>query len=814
MNDDETIQLACRSLETAVKKYCKRHAKRFRGTDDEFQKLFRQVLHLVNHAQFILQNLITKRQSMQYAVEALQHVWNTSYKEALQTSRLTLVKPIMTLFLQHYLRLADGLVLLISGECRHKADIESNNRFKTHLTQNSLRQDGYTMLYNPKLHYSGYGWDELFDPNFGVQTRLVTKLQKLANLKDNSSIWDTLLDGGAQAFESALTEHEVQMTNLQASLEALRQSVPATLFPLLQTILGRGGSVVFASRDKMESLTIQLPKPVKGMSQLVLQRRGHEFQLAQSVVPNAWDATAWRQQFGLPSKLIATKKRRILVDDDDEDEDGLLHVKETKHKTTSTAVEQEVSLKAIKTDMGVNAQQLESAREALEDEKQPTFNKNDTVDTELRKAIQKGRVAVQRWKGKLKQEEDIVELWDVRDGLRQELMQLGNNLLEYASETSDHLQQATDCFQQAIQVVQEQERAFVKIFPDSKEDGARFRRCNLYLLRGRAHTNCGISLLELSHVTRPHQHREEASKQLEQALEATRTLQDKCVSLTSTSESALYKVEACQLQALAGRTFGAVLWHQGKAKQAVQAFETASRTFETVGDAIQYVEKAEKDTNFANEYLNNLLECLEAALCLYDHVDTKLERLKKTSADSTKGEELLSFAGRAVERAKEILTAIKKLMPLNGLSFEGLCKKRGIRSPTEIDEALSSLRTLWKERRSDINLNRDSFKTPRELPRSELGIGLRLGGLLSKSRYLVSDPVRRAPHNREAARDNDFDYNPFYNDDEASKRQTPMTYMKWGDELLPQSINQSGESVPVLSYPGCAPRLPEDFQAQ
>jgi hypothetical protein len=84
---------------------------------------------------------------------------------------------------------------------------------------NKIRGDGYTMLYSEDLMYSAFGWDEFFDVKGGVQERLVNALARLAGgSKSKTRIWDTLLERGAQLFESSLDTHETKPLLIRKSL--------------------------------------------------------------------------------------------------------------------------------------------------------------------------------------------------------------------------------------------------------------------------------------------------------------------------------------------------------------------------------------------------------------------------------------------------------------------------------------------------------------------------------------------------------------------------------------------------------------------
>ena len=50
-------------------------------------------------------------------------------------------------------------------------------------------------------------------------------------------------------------------------------------------------------------------------------------------------------------------------------------------------------------------------------------------------------------------------------------------------------------------------------------------------------------------------------------------------------------------------------------------------------------------------------------------------------------------------------------------------------------------------------------------------------------------------------------------DEAARMSRRPLQVRKWGDELLPQIIVESGESKPKLVYPAVAPEMPPEMRA-
>lgn len=195
------------------------------------------------------------------------------------------------------------------------------------------------------------------------------------------------------------------------------------------------------------------------------------------------------------------KRRRVIEDSSDEEEEPVFHLRETHAQNSSSHVSS--SLNAIKHDLGVNGAELEIARETLQAEegghKLHEFNLEHEYLKDLRDEVSRARRALQRT---LQQNDDPREAWDARDDLREKTMELGIALLEVddSGSTAQYLLEAQSCFEKAINVTNEQEEAHDRIVKDSHDttEGAWFICRNLVLLKGRAYTNLGIALLELS----------------------------------------------------------------------------------------------------------------------------------------------------------------------------------------------------------------------------------------------------------------------------------------------------------------------------
>ena len=853
--DTTIIDDACCGLQRSVERFVKKHQHRFQQTneDNAHVKLTNRIATLVRHAQHILQTLTRKRASLEHAVAALYECWEKIYTTILENTnsnnstaaaaaaaaaRTSNLQSVLQHVLQCYLRLGDGMVLLASGECRHPGDIKSV-KYKSNLTMNQIRGDGYTMLYSKDLIYSGFGWDEFFDAKCGVQEILLNALARLAGgSKSKTRIWDTLLEHGAQLFESTLDTHETKLHMIRKSLEDFRERVKGDLTKLLPN-----RKITFGTQDKMEYLE------VRGSFKLL--RRANEFQIKgeDGVLPNGWTAAQWNAHLALPSRIrnqlvtsqklavVDTKKRqrrRVIVDSDDDGDDneaGGVHVLKT--KTAEIVSTNMSSLNAIKSDFGVDAAELETAREQLESEhlQQNDKAEDDAVDSEDGN-IKNRRARVAKLKKALcivvDAKEDALEIWDVREHLRKETMQLGNDLL--ALQGLQNLIDAKDCFVEAMELVQQQEAAHKVIVQGTGDmtDEVRLIRRNLLLLKGRAQTNFGIALLELSLVAKApsvtrKKDRAAAAISLTQARRCAQKLQDLAADDwrrgASPSEAALDIVDAVQLEVLAWRSYGSIMWHDGKETDSVRAFEDAASAHTKIDKSIMVF--VDKGGEFLEHYLDILMECYFSLTSLFDLAAAKLEQLPiagsplpvVASSNKQKGEFLLSTTSNAVEEAKPIIAMIEKFTQ-NRQGFDHYLDENGVLTEEGMNAALDDVRQIWQERVDGASVSRKSLNLPKkvdsDLRRSHLGMGLFLSrnGNRPTRRFVAdSDTARRSKHKRHGAADGDFRYAPASRQEDVN--QPSVLFMKWGDELL--SLNQTsaaGGLTHGLPYPACAPPLP------
>jgi hypothetical protein len=321
-----------------------------------------------------------------------------------------------------YLRIRDGMNLMTSGECRHPGDIgeAKKTKFPSQFHKLSHQKDGYTTLYSSD-HYSGYGWDEFYNPQVGIKTRLLQALGR--------DCWDALLEYGAQAFETSLDQHnEVEIPEIANRLDQLRLDMTRDLERI-------ASNVTFLTRDKMERLEL-----VKGGQHITLERRANDFQVQdpRGCLPNHWNAADWNRAFAsvLSKKIPAvcpppTKIRRLVIQDSD-DEDGPPVAVQTvrglsseggadpistglRVRVTNTKKETPCdSLFKIKQKAGVSAQELEESREWLEAEESGQCQAREVDEvSELKQEIKEASAKVEflqrvlaRVKGKQDDDDD------------------------------------------------------------------------------------------------------------------------------------------------------------------------------------------------------------------------------------------------------------------------------------------------------------------------------------------------------------------------------------------------------------------------
>ena len=836
---NDTIELACRGLEGAVKKYLTKYHKQQTPTNK------RQIQHCVQHACHILQVLSTQRKSLEYAIQTLKQDCWRDCQRALHDFKLANLSHVLTHILYQYLRIRDGFVLLSSGECRHSGDANNkNNDFPSRFSSLAERNDGYTKLYKSELGYTGASWDEFFDENVGVRHILIQSLQKYSGRK---GAWDTLLDYGAQLFETELDNHETLLKQSHEKLEAWRKMFERDLQSLMEKY-SHGGKIKLVIQDKMEHLEVTLHEPVNGVSHVVLQRRANEFQVADKsgVLPKGWKQLEWKESMQLQqeSNIVkkrtagvtkATKRRRIINEESSDTELGRMTTPsaglkvrmEMKKATISTENE---TLNDIKCSFGVNASELETAREAVENEErgavveassgQTSVVENAEEKAELEEDILLGRALLPRYRRILHQaieNDDDFEIWDAREVLRQTMMSVGSNIISLTSmytskDTNEKLTLLTEAralFRDARDIVEELEASQKNVMNAANEESVMIRR-RLLLLRGRALTNHGISLLELAesgHSIPKNKLVSEAIGELQSSQACAKGIRESVgIEKSSALESYEDTLQADLLDGLTGKWLGKAFWNSGHRDAAVDTFLSASKLFNR--DSMEHRE-------LIDDQLLLKIDCYFCCVTLVDLVAQALEKLPLTRTDSIKwtettrkGDELLNFALKAYDHAVPIIGSMKAYC---GLKFDSVMQEHSIASLCEIESLLQELKGWWEAQKDSKALSVKSKWS--SIPSDALFVkGVEKSKDVPRQRFIVSDGTQRKSMKKRYERAVDsskIDYSPFR---EKKRPIAAKSTHKWGDALLPQIKSASGEMIPLISYPSIAPPLPPEMR--
>jgi len=326
MDSDEQICQACKCYRNAVLQFCKRYT----SIQNKAAALPKDIEFILHHTSHVIRQLTQKRRSLQAGLEHLQtKLWSQILTNFFGTTS-TASASIDTLFteqqaalLQHFLaqilRLHDGIFLLVSGECRHPGDKRHSKNKKTkypsQLAQQRHRNDGYTKLYNAPGGYSGFGWDEFFDEQVGLQRRLLQLLQKYSQRgrkqKSVAQIQDYLNEHGAQMLESLFDHHESEMNSVKEGFRKLQDRVVRDIRQKLAAMSAKSVPVVLSLHDKMEHLQV---------GSIKVDRRGDTFQVMdpQGVLPTGYTGKEWSKVMQIPisltsSEKYATKSKEISV---------------------------------------------------------------------------------------------------------------------------------------------------------------------------------------------------------------------------------------------------------------------------------------------------------------------------------------------------------------------------------------------------------------------------------------------------------------------------------------------------------------------
>lgn len=537
------------------------------------------------------------------------------------------------------LRLHDGYILTVSGECRHSGDKETARAsvFPSKLHENES-------IYSTHNIYNGVAWDEWNDGKCGLRKRLCALLR---------IDYDNFVEPGkpASIFEAMVSETEHTLIEMQGDFKRLKSKMER----------------VFAAkliwRDRMEKLS---------SDKIHLERVGSQFQVSTALGISKvedWEAV-----------MKPKKKKRIIVESDDERSlpaetpvsSELAHGLHVKHaevkKVTLTA--ENVSLNQIKQTMGVDVQKLEEARMELEGEEEQARMEADEIDNaepeipldEAKRRVRRARKAYERT---LLVNDDI-SIWNARELLREELMRTGDLMIMNDDD-------ALSYFEQAAALVRTQQRLDTKLKNDA------YFGLNLLMLLCRAQINVAIACIQIAlrRPARRKQHLEKAYQEAEAAVHHA-------TEMGSTASEAADRLRAFQLSSLAKRNAGVALWHLYRRSEAQKAFESATVSPRLVADRPEdhavlvecHVERYNAWTTFADLAIGTL----ERA---------EIESIRDNDAFYA---EILQLVKKAMTGAIEVSTYIETFLCTEGQMM------KDVTMSNELQIASREIETWWNER--------------------------------------------------------------------------------------------------------------------
>ena len=902
---------------------------------------------LLLHLQCLLIDLNSKRRSLKSLLEFSRKIeW-----PRFVSSSLLRHHPVEVLghTIQLFIRCQDGLMMLTSGECRHKFDIQQvkddtsttsnssnknkNNsqryyKFRSRLATLEKRGDGYTSLYKSDAVYTGYGWDEYANETVGIRARLINELKRIGH-KDPWNAFER--QGRTELLESLLSQHEIQMNTIQQDLQSWKRQILTDI----QTQL-RPTSLKFVSQDKMERLSITFLNVTKNnMNQsLEFERRANSFQIHGGSLlphnkkyPNDWK-TSLSLEISSPTKTTEAatssslhqsssssssqqpkKKRRIIIDSDSDsdsgdngnenqinqstrsdggnnsNEKGKIGVDKPtdrdipKHSSSNNASKEgrgtttglrvkvanttrqdttesigHSSVAAIKAGMGVDTNQLETARESLEQESTVgntpnsryavgssgnTSSGEDIMSQEERDLLTRERILKRVMS---RQVVDENEVWDAREYLRQSAMAAGNYFLWEKA----NYDRSIECFERAKMLTEEQQAAHRTSSENSNDVDTvewRITARNLMYLLGQATVNIGITMI-VSAEGNTNQMRRNSVKAIEM-FEKAQALTCDILGLTkarrgkvSTSQRFSISIEdifdalkARELDCMASRWMGEALWATGQESKAFDVLKKASNIYDERTIDLNCCELL--------DVIDLASECIYATDKLAELAYSCLKKIGRTSsvlspASTMEGDVLMTKIRNAIDRHIEIYLSVQNL----GGRFD---EDSEIATIAETASCLKEIVLWWNNVKEGKHVSMNQQETTRDpfrrsdlssIPAPDLlngnwtatassrnvtacdeknGTGNSTNFPRTQNRSNVQRRSSSPFHSKKSKRfgvstsTSGSAYSPTPKTDATST--TPIMYRKWGDELVKEKNNGS------IPFPTTAPSLPPEFQA-
>lgn len=838
---------------------------------------------LVGHTRHCLTTVALKQASLQTALQVLQRqVWpalvkglchgnddnmrnkssSSSFndKDDNLEEPLTIPKEHVPKVLEHIftqiLRLHDALILLVSGECRHKGDRNARKPFPTRLTTNATRADGYTQLYKSSSVYSGASMDEWNDERNGLQQAWRDFL--------GPTLWERLLEKHA-IVEALLTDLDTQMQQLQQDFS----SVTSRIVHGLQQVFPQK-RVKLSLADQMEILTVD---------PWSWERRGKAFQWNHrlGVLPQGWTATQWYKSLAWepPPPAVAAaprpagtrnppskKRRRVILDDDDDvgqedDQRDSKPAAPTKLKPHVVAKENEAqpkaqglrvttkktrdnsekvdSLNQIKAQMGVNVQALQQAREGLEAEEAATRNEANAIDeapphvenddeqrrNECVRRVMRLSKQLKRIEGRLPV--DMYDLWDARECLRQALMEAGNvHLWSDLSKTDDGerhnvLRTSGDFFGQALNLVKQQKELHGKMVA-AMSHSEELRMCwrNLLLLQAQAFVNRGVALIESGQRKAP-----EAIRYLDEAQKECRALQKTAekdrTNGASALETSLDSLHARETETLAVRWKAEAHWKMGRQKEAIATFSKAGSAHNQ--DNIISV-PMKRDKEILRAFVSVRTESYYAWTRLIDLQAEEAQRAPQSHRSQEKWKTIENALHTAFAGAVSCSRALELDIIQCGDMLHSFFKDHDVLSAQDLLSAEKTLMDNIKYRREAVSKSLSKDKEAQRqhvVPRSDVTDN-GLGQSNVSSRWLLTGSSETANSRRRKRYGAGYSNirvsaGPIEKESQPVQASARQRFRKWGDDFFPKKKNEKGEFVPDFPYPYCAPEMPAHIRA-
>lgn len=756
---------------------------------------------------------------------------------------------------QQILRLHDGLILCVSGECRHPIDVRTAKKspFPSCLAQDGLRGDGYTRLYSSQHTYSGMSWDEWNDESQGLKIRLFRAMKPYIssskNIKTCDEWWDTLTDGPAMALEAVLSQLETKEQQLQDAFMSLTKRFRVQLEQVLLAHYS-SVSVKLSLVDKMEHW-----KVIVDGTQCQIQRYANEFQLHESVLTTDWKTVMLRHPLLENCTDLKNTKRRRLIRDDEVDDttpddratklanaraiDNQPKMRQEKTSTANKGLSLRVvkphkyvpdtstdSVRELKAALGVNVETLESARAVLEAEEGMASEAANEVDCAVfseadeDEALQDAQDKVWRLKRVLRhiinRHAPNDEVWDARECLRQATMDAGNRFLWCSKSRRERISQAVKLFVYARTLVLLQHKLLQEMVNESWTDETRLFHRNVFLLQGQAEMNIGIAKIELAREQGRTNYWNEAITDLEAALRCAMVIMDRCSEdermVDNSHEILLDKLQAHELQMLARRWIGAALWYLDRWNEARVCFEQASSI---PNDYLHISYSGDGEDILFQLSINLHVESYYSWVTLSDLASTVLEQasVSELRQNPKKYEEALDYALRALDKAAAISALIHRLVNEKWIH---LSNDKGVIAEIELRDTRRDLHDWWK-RKEKVLLDRiptdNRSYSVSSLPRADIEVDPSYN-VAPTRRMILKDERKRKNSNKTSVGGSFAGVPSVVEDRHHSVVSTSQwVYRKWGDELLPHQPDETGKSIPQLPAVSKSPVMPPEMTA-